>query len=415
MNRSRLFLISCISLVTTAMVFAIRGDIEPAMRDAFHLTAEQMGLIWSPAFWAFTIAILISGALVDLVGMRALHIVSALGYLAGVALVLVAPYPAGPVRSIFEAAGTTLLYAGFFIMGLSQGLVEGVINPLVATIYSGEKTKRLNRLHAWWPGGQVIGGLLAFGLSHAGATWQLKLSLILVPAVAYLIMAMAQPYPRTERVASNVSTGDMWKEAAKPLFLLLFVCMWMTAAAELGPDQWFPTVMSGLTGLAGILFLVYTAGLMFVARTYFAGIAHRSPIATLFTCSILVFVGLNWLGNLQSGHTSAVVALTAAAIFAVGKSFLWPTMLGVTSEQFPRGGALLLGLMGGAGMLSVAVALPIMGSRIDRYGPGAALWLMSWLGVILAVIFGALYLFFRVRGGYRAVSLLAEPNARAAR
>ncbi len=406
MNKSKLFVTSCVSLVTTAMVFAVRGDIEPAMRDAFKLTAGQMGLIWSPAFWAFTIAIFISGALVDLVGMRTLHILSGLGYLGGVALVLLAPYSTAPVTSIFDTTGTTLLYGGFFIMGLSQGLVEGVINPLIATIYSDEKTRRLNRLHAWWPGGMIIGGLLAYALTRLGAPWQMKLSLIMLPAIAYLLMAFSLEYPRTERVASNVTTADMWKEAAKPLFLLLFVCMWMTAAAELGPDQWFPSVMGSLTGLDGILFLVYTAGLMFVIRTYFAGVAHTSPIGTLLVCSILVAIGLYWLGSLQPG-TSAIVAFAAATIFGVGKTYLWPTMLGVTTEQFPKGGALLLGLMGGTGMLSVAVALPIMGARIDQYGPGAALKLMSGLGVILAVIFGGLFLYFKGRGGYRAVDISA--------
>ena len=79
---------------------------------------------------------------------------------------LVAPHPTAPVASIFSETGTTLLYAGFFVMGLSQGLVEGVINPLVATIYSDQKTKRLNMLHAWWPGGQVIGGLLAVAMTR---------------------------------------------------------------------------------------------------------------------------------------------------------------------------------------------------------------------------------------------------------
>jgi len=406
MNKSRLFITSCVSLVTTAMVFAVRGDIEPAMRDAFQLTAGQMGLIWSPAFWAFTVAIFISGALVDLVGMRTLHVLSGLGYLVGVALVLLAPYSTAPVTSIFDTTGTTLLYAGFFIMGLSQGLVEGVINPLIATIYSDEKTKRLNRLHAWWPGGMIIGGLLAYALTGVGAPWQVKLSLILLPAIAYVAMAFSLEYPRTERVASNITTADMWKEAGKPLFLLLFVCMWMTAAAELGPDQWFPSVMSSLTGLEGILFLVYTAGLMFVIRTYFAGVAHTSPIGTLFVCSILVAIGLYWLGSLQPG-TSAVAAFAAATIFGVGKTYLWPTMLGVTTEQFPKGGALLLGLMGGTGMLSVAVALPIMGARIDQYGPGAALKMIAGLGVILTAIFGGLYFYFKARGGYRAVDISA--------
>ena len=154
------------------------------------------------------------------------------------------------------------------------------------------------------PAGMIIGGLLAYAFTSVGASWQIKLSLILVPAAIYLVMAIAETYPKTERVASNVSTGDMWREAARPMFLLLFVCMWMTAAVELGPDQWFPSVMSSLTGMQGILFLVYTAGLMFVLRTYFAGIAHRSPIGTLAVCAVLAAVGLYWLGSLQPGASA---------------------------------------------------------------------------------------------------------------
>jgi hypothetical protein len=340
-----------------------------------------------------------------MVGMRSLHVLSAIGYFLGVGLVLVAPHPTAPVASIFSETGTTLLYAGFFVMGLSQGLVEGVINPLVTTIYSDQKTKRLNMLHAWWPGGQVIGGLLAVALTGIGVRWQVKLATILIPAAIYLVMGLSLQYPQTERVQSQVSTADMWRETAKPLFLLLFVCMWMTAAAELGPDQWFPKVMGDLVPqLQGVLFLVYTAGLMFLLRTFGSGIAHKSPIGTLFVCAILTGVGLYWLGGLKTG-TSAIVAFAAATLFGVGKTYFWPTMLGVTAEQFPRGGALLISLMGGAGMLSVAVALPIMGARIDQYGPGAALQLIAGVCVILTVIFGGLYLYFKARGGYRAIEL----------
>jgi|RhiMetdeSRZDD1v2_1073273.scaffolds.fasta_scaffold00241_15 MFS family permease len=406
MNKQRLFVASCVSLVTTAMVFAIRGDIEGSMSAAFQLTKEQIGTIWSPAFWAFTVAIFISGALVDTVGLRALHILSALGYLVGVTVVLLAPHPVAPVPSVFAETGPTLLYVGFMIMGLSQGLVEGVINPLVATIHSDQKTKRLNMLHAWWPGGMIIGGLLAVAMTQLfGASWQLKLATILVPAVVYLAMAATMEYPKTERVTSNVSTGAMWSEAAKPLFLLLFVCMWMTAAAELGPDQWFPSVMGALVPqLQGVLFLVYTAGLMFVLRTFGSGIAHNSPLGTLVVCSILTGIGLYWLGGLQPG-ASPLVAFAAATLFGIGKTYFWPTMLGVTAEQFPRGGALLISLMGGAGMLSVAVALPIMGAKIDQFGAGAALQFVSILGAILTVVFGGLFLYFKAKGGYRPVQL----------
>ena len=65
----------------------------------------------------------------------------------------------------------------------------------------------------------IIGGLLAVLMSNLGIGWQLKLSLILVPAVTYLVMALSVAYPKTERAMSNVSTGDMWKQATRPLFL----------------------------------------------------------------------------------------------------------------------------------------------------------------------------------------------------
>ena len=411
MNKQRLFVASCVSLLTTSMVFSIRGDVEGAMSAAFHLTKEQMGSIWSPAFWAFTIAIFISGALVDVLGMRVLHALSGVGYIVGILLVIFAPLPTGPVDSIFAHTGTLVLYTGFLIMGLSQGLVEGVINPLIATIYREDKTHKLNVLHAWWPGGMIIGGLLAYALTQFNVGWQVKLACIMVPAIIYLIMVLTQTYPATERVASKVSTGAMWREAGRPLFILLFIAMWMTAATELGPDQWFPSVMSALTGLEGILFLVYTAGLMFVLRFFAGPLAHRiSPLGMLIGCSILSAIGLYWLGSLQTG-VSPVIAFAAATVFGVGKTYFWPTMIGVTAEQFPRGGALLISLMGGAGMLSVAVALPIMGGVFDQYGAGAALQYVAVLPVILTFVFGAVYFYFRARGGYRPVQLGTDLGA----
>lgn len=404
MNKSKLFVASCVSLVTTAMVFAIRGDIANDLSAAFHLSNEQLGLIFSPAFWCFTIAIFISGALVDAVGMRSLHILSAIGYFVGIALVVFAVRPSVPVASIFDHPGTIMLYAGFMIMGLSQGLVEGVINPLIATVYSERKTQRLNMLHAWWPGGMIVGGAIAVAMtSWFHARWEAKLATILVPALIYLIMASSLRYPPTERVQQNVSTAAMWREAARPGFVLLFCCMWLTAAIELGPDQWFPAVMQALAPqLQGVLYLVYTAGLVFLLRTFGSGIAHASPVATLLVCSVLAGVGLYWLGSLQPGD-GAVVAFAAATVFGVGKAFLWPTMLGVTSQRYPRGGALLMSLMGGAGMLSVAAALPVMGARIDRYGAGAALQTMAALSIPLAIVFVGMYFYHSRR--------TAEPQA----
>ena len=417
-NASQLFIASCISLVTTSMVFATRGAITGPMSADFHLSNEQIGLIYGPSFWGFTIAIFVCGLLVDWVGMKLVHAMSSIGYLAGLGMVLFAPRPeladGAVVAGIFKHSGTTMLYAGFLLMGLSQGLVEGVINPLVATIHKEEKGKRLNMLHAWWPGGMIIGGLACYMLGD-GTSWQIKLGLLAIPAILSLVLIMKNTYPATERAAASVSTGEMIAQMARPLFILLFMMMIMTAATELGPDQWFGKVMGDITGWKadGILFLCYTAGLMFVLRFFFGGVVHKfSPFLVLTICSVFAFVGLYWLGHLelpaagQKASTGAVLtAFAAATIFGIGKTYFWPTMLGITSELFPKGGALLMNLMGGVGMLAIAVVLPIMGSKLDVGGAGAALRAVSVLPIILFFVFLALHLGFQAKGGYKAKSI----------
>src|SRR5215471_1809702 len=406
MNKRALFTVSAISLVTTSMSFAIRGDVANAVSGAFHITNEQLGLVFSPAFWAFAVGAVASGAVIDYLGMKRLHVLSGAGYLAAVLLVLFAPRPTAPVASIFDNAGTILLYVAFLTMGLSQGLVEGVINPLTVTIYPGEKTRRLMMLHAWWPGGQIIGGIAAVVMAKLlHASWQVELSLIMVPAALYLTLALAQQYPATERVQSNVTTAEMWREALRPLFLLFCIANGLGSAAELGPDQWFPKVMGDLIPqMQGVLFLVYTAGLMFLLRTFASGLSQKNPIVTLLVCAVITCIGLYWLGSLHPGD-SAAIAFTAATVFGVGKTFFVPTMLGLASEQLPRGGALLMSIMGGCGMLATAVALPVMGARIDKLGPGAALQMMALLPAALGVIFAGLWLYYRSQGGYKAVRL----------
>jgi MFS family permease len=404
-----------VALVTTSMVFSIRGDVLDALGADFHLTKLETGVLLSPAFWGFTLSILIGGSLVDFFGMRRLLMLSGWGYIVAIAGIVFAPAPAAPVAPYYSDSGFVMLYAAMLTLGLSQGLVEGVINPLCSTLYPLEKTHRMNVLHAWWPGGLIIGGLIAVaitrimglgaaGTSAASATlgWQIKLATVLVAAVAYLFMIRGQQFPPTERVAAGVTSAEMFREALRPMFLLLWCCMWMTAATELGTDQWVGSLITNLTGMQGVLILIYTAGIMFVLRFFGGPLAHRfSPMGLMTICAVLSTVGLYGLGK----ATTPAEAFAAATLFGVGKTFFWPVMLGVTAELFPKGGALLLAIMGGTGNLAVAFILPVMGGWYDTAGAGAAFLYVAVLPAILTVVFAMLYFHYKSRGGYRAVAL----------
>ncbi len=405
MAQRRLFFLCCFAMVTTSMLFAIRGDIADPLGWAFHLDKQQVGSVLGLAFLGFTLSIIVGGSLVDYLGMRNVMALSSVGYVAAIGLMVFAPRP----------AGVGILKAGMLLSGLAQGLVEGVANPLVATLFPDTKTKKLNRLHSWWPGGLIIGGLISYAitkamhldapgitLAHSVLGWQVKLVVVLVPAVIFGLLLIGLKFPETERVASGVTSAEMFKEAFQPMFLLLFVCMWLTSSSELGPDQWVPSVMSKLAHMPGVLILVYTAGIMFIGRNVAGPLAKKfSPIGLLTFASFFTCLGLL---ALSSAHGMAT-AFLAATVFGVGKCYFWPTMLGVTSERFPKGGALLLAIMGGAGMLSTYVLLPIMGRWYDQLGPAATFRHVAVLPAILLVVFGAMYLYYKSRGGYRAIRL----------
>ena len=352
-NAGRLFLGSCLALIATSVAFAVIGDIMGTLKNVFVLTNTQVGWIGGAALWGFTVSMIVLGPLCDALGMKRLLWFALICHLAG------------PLVMIF-ANGFTMLFVGALVLALGNGTVEAACNPLVTTLYPDNKTVKLNQFHVWFPGGIVIGGLLCFLLSQSGNnSWQLRLVLVMVPAIIYGILFIGQSFPATERVQSGVSFGGMWKATfMRPLFWVLFICMGITASLELGPNRWIPAILQA-GGMHGILVLVWITGLMAVLRNFAGPFVHRlSPPGLLCISAVLGGLGLYWLSFAES----IGMAIAAATVFALGVCFFWPTMLGVVAERIPKGGALALAMMGGIGMLaSGMIASPMIGSAADTY------------------------------------------------
>lgn len=413
-NTRRLFLGCFIGLAATSFGFAVRGAVLADWADQFHLSEEQKGIINGVGVYPFAISIILFSLIVDKIGYGTAMGFAFAGHIASTLLTIFAP-------------NFYVLYLATFLYALSNGVVESVINPVVATIYKDNKTHWLNVLHAGWPGGLVLGGLLSIlviklgdriGDQLPGAIWQWQMAILLLPIFVYGYLLKGVRFPTQERVEAGVSFDEMlrefgwgsayivsfliimgvsqvltvfswppidWKSAlmiaiapaaafgiyvrgafGRPMFVFLLLIMFLLATTELGTDGWIQDIMGSVLQdrAMGTWFIVYTSAIMFVLRFFAGPIVHRiSPLGLLAASSILAVGGLVWLGN--AGAAAAVLFL-AATLYGFGKSFFWPTTLGVVSEQYPRGGALLLNAVTGVGMIAVGtIGGPYIGTIQD--------------------------------------------------
>ena len=339
-QKKQLFAASCIALLVTSLSFGIRAGILGRLGEKFSLDAQQLGTIAATAFWGFPLAIVIGGLVVDAIGMKKLLIAAFVFHLAGILLTVFA---------------TTLF------VGIANGTVEAACNPLVATIHSDNKTTKLNHFHLWFPGGIVIGTLLVFFLDKAGIGWQVQVGLMIIPTLIYGYLFSKLEFPVTERVASGVSNGEMYKSLLNPLFLLMMILMFGTAITELFTGQWIDVLLKNVTDNA-ILLLTIETGVMVIGRAFAGPVVHKfSPQGVLLISAILAAVGLYLLG-----HTSGNMLFAGAIIFGMGVCYFWPTMIGFVAENLPKTGAVGLNFMGGAGMFAVSIYMIFMGGYYDR-------------------------------------------------
>jgi MFS family permease len=379
-NRNRLFLASCIALVVTSMTFALRAKLELVFREGIGLTAEELGFAFGPAFFGFTLAMIIGGPLVDLFGMKRILGIAFAMHALGITVTLL-------------ATDFWTLFAGTLGIGIGNGMVEAACNPLVTTLFPQQKTKMLNRFHVWFPGGIVIGSLLAYVVMDvAGLSWQILIACLYLPLAVYGFLFLKEKLPQTERVSMGISSTGMWKAVVTPLFLFMAFCMILTASTELGTTQRINALLPQ-TEVSGILVLAFINGLMAIGRAFAGPVVHRlNTTGMLLLSAVFSCLGLLWLSS-ATGYTT----FAAAGVFAVGVCYFWPTMLSFVSEKIPESGALGLAIMGGLGMFSVSIVLPIMGGYMDAGAGQGTLRMVAIHPAILIVLFGGLLWYMRTQ------------------
>ena len=359
-NRTILMWASFLTLVAAGVGFATRAASGAAWALEFNVSASKFGVIMGAGLLGFGVFIFLGGLLVEFFGYKKLLLLSVILHLISAAMLFVAPtLHAGWEESLGAERATenvvTLLYWSVFLFSVCAGLYEAVINPLVGQIYPENQTHYLNILHAGWPGGLIVGGILAACFQNETAwiveiPWHLALTTYVIVLVVLLVIVTKESFPDTVSQGGKVKFVTLFSCFASIPFLVLMVMHALIGYMELGVDSWQTRLMENLVNNS-VVVLIYTSFLMFVLRFFAGPIAHKiNPIGLLFVSSLLAIGGLSWLG---SEINSVVVIFAAATLYALGKAFLWPTMLAVAGERYPQSGAVAMSALGAAGMICV--------------------------------------------------------------
>ncbi|RAJ10742.1 fucose permease [Chitinophaga skermanii] len=344
----KLFVASCLALLVTSLSFGIRAGILNTLGQTFQLDMKELGIIAGTAFWGFPLAVVIGGFIVDKIGMKNLLVAAFVLHLAGILL------------TIF-ATGFWELFISTLFIGMANGTVEAACNPLVVSIFPNNKTTKLNYFHLWFPGGIVIGTLISYYLGTVGGVnYKWLMAIMLIPTFIYGYLFLRLKFPVTERVASGISTSQMYRALGNPLFIVIFILMAGTAVTELYTGQWIEILMKNVVENS-ILILAITTGVQTLGRAFAGPIVHKmSPAGVLLISSILAALGLYMMSTV-SGN----MVFVAAVIFGLGVTYFWPCMLGFVSENIPESGALGMNLVGGMGMFAVSIFTSIIGGHFD--------------------------------------------------
>jgi MFS family permease len=419
LNDRILFWASFATLIAAGIGFSVRGvQLLKDWGNQFGFTQTELGPISGGGLVGFGLAIIFFSFFADRFGYGKLMLVAFLLHTSSA----VVTFLATPVFGMYGKEGAFwCLNLGMWLFALGNGTCEAVINPLTATLFPKNKTHWLNILHAGWPLGLILGAAIMLGFDQIGGTirWEFRLGVFLIPVLIYGLLMAGRTFPKSEAQSAGIPLTSMMKQVGMLGFTLgtaliglalanllpsvfgapawigwiaaggvwlafgyatnfglgsfvlafLYILHAMVGYVELGTDSWITNITEQVlkSGTDAQLAFIWTNVLMFTLRFFAGPIVHKiNPVGLLFGSACLGTLGLVLLG--QDFTNSVWPWVAAVTVYGIGKTFYWPTLLGVISERFPKGGALALGLSGGVGMIGAGIlGAPGIGYKQDYF------------------------------------------------
>ena len=347
-NRSRLFTASCFALLTTSFAFAIRAGIMGDLQTSFGIDEVGLGWINFMGIFGFPIATLIGGPLYNTIGPKNLGWIAFFSHIAGITF------------SIMSGSFWPLFFSTFFI-SFGNGIVEAAFNPMIADMYEDNKSEMLNKFHVWFPAGIAIGAVVAYFIGQAGGSWQMKIAFMYIPALIYGFLFFGQTFPKVGKNIDSNTSNNLKAMFTSPIYLVMIVCMALTATTELGTQGWVEKLFAQSSGVNGLWVLALITTIMALGRFFAGPLIHKLDITgVLFGSAIITTIAI-----VMMSQASGSMVYVAAILFAVGVCYFWPNMISFVAEYLPKTGALGMSVIGGVGMVGLSIFQPIIGGWLQ--------------------------------------------------
>ncbi|MFQ5811056.1 MAG: sugar MFS transporter, partial [Armatimonadota bacterium] len=371
---ARLMAASAVGMIAFGASVAIPSVCLEAIGREFGLNFEQRGLLTTARMGALLASLLTVGYLGDRLGKR--HFLFWGG-------VLIAAGQAATAR----AARYGALLGGNAVSGLGKGVMEALVNPLVAQLNPHRSARVLNIINGLFSVGLVLAALTTGEVLQAGKSWRVSFWLWVPPALVCAGLYVTRRYPAIG--AAQREAGHPRRFLRDPLFWPLLVGMALGGGCEAGLTSWGPNFVEhelGASARSGAWAMVLFGTFMAAGRFTGSGLVARlTPprmmMASAAACG-LTTVGLCFVEDLWG----------AWALFALGGLFVacfWPTILAVASDNIATGSAALFAALAAGGIGGCVVFPWAIGALGDAFGLRGGIILLPASMVVQVVVLAA--------------------------
>ncbi len=319
------------------------------------LTQEQLGQIGSVAFIGLTGGIFVTGPLADRLGAKVFALLGNLLLAVGLVATWWSP--------TYE-----LLLVANVLLGLGAGILDMVLSPVVSALNPDTRTSSMNWLHSFYCIGATVTVVAGTTALQCGINWRVASLFLLVLPIALIFLLGAMRFPALtaeggERTPLKELMTDLW-------FIGALVAIFLGGATELGMAQWLPAYAElslkypqWVGGAALFAFSVCMA----IGRMGIGALSARVNPITIMALGCGISVILFLAGSFVPFYP---VALLACVLAGLTGSCLWPTMLAITADKYPNGGATMFGALaafGNAGGIFMPWAVGCIADKSDLH------------------------------------------------